>query len=236
MSTDQVPFRKEARLDFGAPVRLRAHLDTRSRETYVLDHGFTATQIGTGWWRDQGIELAFPSIDDDGTQRLTRADLFTMANDVKDDEDLLVFLWHVVAWGSGNSRRQNLQRIRNARARPEVLRRAFDAAREDGARHGYSTLVRSGGGVIPHLGPAFFSKFLYFAAPTNCLILDARVARSLYADGWNISPRAKSPDGPFSYNWYTDTYVSYCDLLQRWAGELHTEPDMIERALFDLGR
>ncbi len=45
--------------------------------------------------------------------------------------------------------------------------------------------------------------------------------------------------GQYSYNWYTDTYVSYCQLLDRWAreeSERHAStiwPDEIERALFE---
>jgi hypothetical protein len=94
--------------------------------------------------------------------------------------------------------------------------------------------------VIPALGPAFFTKFLYFAGvgegSTPCLILDARVAASLYEAGWTDLPRSARKNGySFSYNWYTDTYVSYCELLKRWA-DAHgpkTRPDEIERALFE---
>ena len=93
--------------------------------------------------------------------------------------------------------------------------------------------------MIPALGPAFFTKFLYFAGKgrgtTPCLILDARVASSLYEAGWTDLPHSARKNGySFSYNWYTDTYVSYCELLQGWA-DAHgskTRSDEIERALF----
>jgi len=80
------------------------------------------------------------------------------------------------------------------------------------------------------------ASFLYFAsegAQQRCLILDARVARSLFDLGWSIAPTY--PTKTFSYNWYTDTYVSYCELLSRWA-EVAGTADMFERALFDAGR
>lgn len=46
------------------------------------------------------------------------------------------------------------------------------------------------------------------------------------------------PTRTYSYNWYTATYVSYCELLERWAYQSGAEvtPDMFERALFDAGR
>jgi hypothetical protein len=64
------------------------------------------------------------------------------------------------------------------------------------------------------------------------------VARSLYDAGWNTLPRSLSVAGwTCSYNWYTVTYVSYVELLRRWAEEVSSNPpvapDEIERALFD---
>ena len=59
-----------------------------------------------------------------------------------------------------------------------------------------------------------------------------------YGGGWVTV----YPDGSFppnvsqvSYNWYTDTYVSYCSLLGTWAAASGpgVTPDMFERALFD---
>ncbi|WP_159081696.1 8-oxoguanine DNA glycosylase OGG fold protein [Nocardioides sediminis] len=105
----------------------------------------------------------------------------------------------------------------------------------------YSTLIKRGGGMIPWLGPAFFSKFLYFAnghretgdENARCLILDARVARSLYLAGWSMAPTYRSETGTFSYNWYTETYVSYCQVLEGWTAEVgRSTADMFERALF----
>lgn len=94
--------------------------------------------------------------------------------------------------------------------------------------------------MIPGLGPAFFTKVLYFASETTtgtrCLILDARVAANLYSAGWKTLPHR---GGNFSYNWFTTTYVDYCELLARWAEEASQElgttvwPDEIERTLFE---
>ena len=159
-----------------------------------------------------------------------------MADNVSDDDSLLCFLWHVLAWGSGTSRRNNDRRIASCKQHVPLLRDAFEASRSSEPRTAYGMLIRRGGAQIPHFGPAFFSKFLYFAndnSTPRCLILDARVARSLWNLGWSMAPKYRGHS--FSYNWYTDTYVSYCALLESWAAasEHKITADMFERALFD---
>ena len=201
-----------------------------------------------------------------GSTRLTRGDLFTAASGLprhpgaadgamaQDDADAyLNFVWHVLIWGSGSSTRNNRKRIasftdaEHGSARVALLARAAAAAQAGGAgsaRQAYEGLIRKGGGVIPGFGPAFFTKFLYFvgqgAAGHHSLILDARVASSLFDAGWTALPRQRSRGGwSYSRNWYTDTYASYCALLARWAAEATIElgapiaPDEIERALFE---
>jgi hypothetical protein len=239
-------FRKLPPPGFGSPVDLVELVRTKDRSEYILGHGFTRSDIKPEWWADEGIEIRFPSQSDNGL-RLTRGDLFAMGESLRQDsdDDMLNFVWHVLAWGSGDSRRNNRKRVNSckvdvASGEDSLLRRAFASARDGNPRAAYSSLIRPGGAVIEQFGPAFFSKFLYFASEGSsprCLILDARVARSLYGRGWSMAPTY--PDEKFTYNWYTDTYVGYCDLLARWtqkAGHGIT-PDMFERALFDaIGR
>lgn len=234
------------------------------RDRSVLAHGFTADELRPTWWADtvssEGLAtegsfaIALASTVD-GVPMLTRQALFEMAGrlDTSDDSAWLEFLWHVLSWGSGRSRRNNRKRIRSFadpawRAdRVAFLRLAAQHARDGDARAAYSGLIQRGGGKIPALGPAFFTKFLYFATANvtgeqaspadgrRCLILDARVARNLHAAGWTTLPHRGQN---FSANWYTETYVSYCDLLHRWATQqtqaLGTviAPDELERALF----
>lgn len=204
--------------------------------------GFSAKTLGPQWWKQRGVEIQFPT-KNEKEQVLTRGDLFRQADRVGDDEAMLQFLWHVLAWGSGTSRRNNSRRFSSCQ-QPEnvaLLRKAFEAARASQVEEAYSTLIKPGGGMIPWLGPAFFSKFLYFAnghrdtgdENARCLILDARVARSLDLAGWSMAPTYRSGTGNFSYNWYTDTYVSYCQLLEGWTAKVdNSTADMFERALF----
>ena len=233
------------------------------RDRSVLAHGFTEGELKPTWWTgalhsaglaDEGFTITVPSTAD-SVPKLTRGTLFDMATRLDVDSDgpeWLAFLWHVLAWGSGWSRRNNRERIHAftdpefRRERVSLLRDATKHARNGDPRGAYSALIRRGGGRIPGFGPAFFTKFLYFVSENvsaqegsadrrRCLIFDARVARHLHAAGWMTLPH-RGQD--FSANWYTDTYVSYCDLVHRWAAE-RTEgwghvvaPDEIERALF----
>ena len=227
-----------------------------SRDKTIVDHGFSAEELALPWWERElpahGFAQATVTTNPNrnGSTRLTRGELFAMAPASSgSDEDVATFLFHVLAWGSGTSHRQNRKRTASiadaseGATRINLLREAAAEVRRGGpeaARLAYSSLIRRGGGVIPGLGPAFFTKFLYFAGagkPTNpCLILDARVSKSLHGAGWDTLPRHRTKSGwSYSANWYTDTYVSYCETLSRWAAENNARPDEIERALFEGG-
>jgi len=234
---DGPAFSKLAPPGFTAPDALVELVLSKNRPDYVLKHGFTREEIKPVWWTGEGIEIGFPG-GDASKPRLTRDDLFTMGVGVGSDGDLLEFVWHVLAWGSGDSRRNNRKRVESCRANVGLIRDTLEAARAGKPRAAYGSLIRPGGAMILQFGPAFFSKFLYFASEgvtPRCLILDARVSSSMYRLGWSLG---RYPKKSFSYNWYTDTYVSYCALLQGWAEQAGhgVSPDMFERALFESGR
>ncbi|GAB2494838.1 hypothetical protein GCM10027030_30290 [Luteococcus sediminum] len=234
------------------PTYVAVTLGNRTRT--VLEHGFPRKQVGPEWWtrelHRQGLGQSVGTFEHGAEQRLTRANLFRLGTSAAmpnaSDDAVLEFLWHVLAWGTGPSQRGNRRRIA-AFATPEasaknlpLLRSALNFAATGDSHSAYSSLIRRGGGVIPCLGPAFFTKVLYFASETTtgtrCLILDARVAANLYSAGWKTLPHR---GGNFSYNWFTTTYVDYCELLARWAEEVSQElgttvwPDEIERTLFE---
>ena len=115
-------------------------------------------------------------------------------------------------------------------AAADALRAAAVKSRTD-PRAAFETLRPHGSPYITHLGPAFFTKYLYAAGAGHdahpCLILDSRVATALRRSGWDsLGTRG---------GWPAATYARYCDLLTRWAGEVGVRPDLIERWLFDTG-
>ncbi|RFZ63006.1 hypothetical protein DE4576_04945 [Mycobacterium marinum] len=83
----------------------------------------------------------------------------------------------------------------------------------------------------PNLGPAFFTKYLYFAGggqPQHpCAILDANVALALQKTcGWTSLPLK---------GWLASAYQRYATLLQMWVDE-HSRRDTLERWLFEEGK
>ena len=182
---------------------------------------------------------------DSGMGWLARGDVFRAADvDLGDPEGVSRLLWYSIAWGAGPNRRLCDKRMRSVRDdRSRVLAGLSEAVRlcttPEGVGSAYEVLCpRSRRNLIPYLGPAFATKFLYFAGAGaedhSALILDSVVANVLrFEIGWE----SLSPKGA----WPRETYIRYCDLLRRWASELSdshrtVSADEIERALFALGR
>jgi hypothetical protein len=103
-----------------------------------------------------------------------------------------------------------MEAIRADPAAGQVLAEAARLAQVDPAA-AYDSLRPNGKSRIAHLGPAFFTKYLYFAggpSPENpCLILDRVVANALAARGWTSLKTSA---------WPTATYSRYLDLISRW--------------------
>ncbi len=81
----------------------------------------------------------------------------------------------------------------------------------------------SGDGRLRWLGPAFGTKWLYFASTPRALILDRVVAawlRSHAGCRWNAVP------------WSASTYQAYLMQMDAWAAALGLEPDLIEQLIF----
>jgi len=125
---------------------------------------------------------------------------------------------------------------RDHRAATDLLVRAWKHVR-DGAdpQVCYEDLITSrGAGRIHGNGPAFASKFLYFAHGTRtlprCVILDRIVAGRLRDLG--VWPKAGD------HGWFPSTYAGYCDLMSRWAADASNRvgngvaADEVEYALF----
>jgi hypothetical protein len=197
-------------------------IPTAPRATAVAGQRIT---IRTSWWesrvRVRGLPGATPS-----TAELSRADVWRHADDV------FTLLWHALAWGSGRYLRQNGKRLAALAADVEGARSLLESAvvlSRTSPGDAYALLHPGRWNAIKHLGPSFFTKFLYFAgrgAPDHpSLILDSRVATSLRDEcGWKSMDRS----GP----WSPETYAGYCDLLRGWSREHDRAADEIELKLF----
>ncbi|GAA2559834.1 hypothetical protein GCM10010423_72610 [Streptomyces levis] len=197
--------------------------------------------VATHWWNTETAAAHLPGtpVTEPGVTELSRGDLFRDAANLDPgcEEELLRFLWRVLAWGSGMRLRLNRRRIRAVADNPSsavaALRQALQAARENPA-HAYEALRPEGRNAIAYLGPAFSTKVLYFAGggalDHPCVILDSQVAATL-RDICKWDSLGKG-------GWPTSTYVRYCALLDRWAREesrqlgRHIGTDEIERWLF----
>lgn len=112
----------------------------------------------------------------------------------------------------------------------ERLRNAAGALSREGAVEAYSTMVPGGKNYVPFMGPAYFTKFLFFMGYRNeCpgpkpLILDRRVATALRAGA--VMDLADSGWSASTY----EQYLAYCH------NEQPEDPKSVEKDLFERGR
>src|SRR5699024_5810406 len=116
--------------------------------------------LNTGWWNQRITDLpGGPVAEGAETAYISRGDLFSMAEAaLTSSEGALQLLWSTLAWGSGNSHRNNPRRISSVRADPqglgEILRQAAQASRTDPVDA--FNILRPNRTVIKYLGPNFF--------------------------------------------------------------------------------
>ncbi|MGW1467736.1 8-oxoguanine DNA glycosylase OGG fold protein [Streptomyces sp. NPDC002308] len=212
------------------------------RESYVLGQAvpfnpdrWIAGLPGGERWPDRLAGLPrtgrWPTVD--------RRTVFAAAAHATTPEGGRDLLLSALVWGTGInawgvSRRTRIFREndparldeRIALARAEVARGAPVAAYR---------VLNDPRGRVKRLGPAFFSKFLYFATADRPaggrwpLIIDRNVVRAL----GDLRPDEKWVVGD---RWNSATYARYLDLAHGWAERWGTAPDVVERKLFDHGR
>lgn len=175
-----------------------------------------------------------------GVTELSRRDVFELGARDMTPDNAFQLVYYSLAWGLGRKARNLNARLNglaeNQDKSAELLVDAWTAARNGvPAEDVYSILTTSrGAGRITWFGPAFSTKFLYFAqgagASPRYVILDEVVASSL-AEEWPGVPKA---------GWYPDSYGRYCTFISRWAelateqlnGERKVRADEIEYVLF----
>ncbi|MFI7547640.1 hypothetical protein [Actinoplanes sp. NPDC049599] len=207
----------------------------------------TPILVDIGWWNAQLVDLGLPGgpiigIREGRKAADDRADISRremLALDPNLPDATLRRLWYALAWGTGTKPRLGRKRLEWVAARMPTVREALESAASEAhqlPKVAYATLFpHDRRTAVKYLGPAFFTKFLYFSpgatASKQAPILDTRVARRLQTHhGWN-SLRTGG-------RWPAGTYDRYCRLLTRWAQEATTYqdrevwPDELEQWLF----
>lgn len=192
----------------------------------------------TRHWTDRWPHtlLPLPEALSNGPERrhISRSELFTMAGEVSSVESVLNFYVAVCAWGTG-TKAQRVARV----VKPlyedgalEALQRSFHAAQSTDPVEAYRRLNVVDMDRVKGFGPAFFTKWLYFAAYDNPdrneqsvpLILDAKVADAL---GWPHVTR----------RWPSSVYAQYlhtaAEINAAWSPS--SSRHIIEYALFKIG-
>lgn len=175
--------------------------------------------------------LGSEGMDAQGRKRLTRQDLFHLGEGIKTATDAVEFYVAVCSWGAGVQARDVYRRVPPL-THPEAAERLLRGIRaaqgpRGSALAGYRAFNSTDIAYLKGLGPAFFTKLLYFAAgePTvdqdgHPLILDQKVAKAI---GW-----------PAKTWWSTTEYQEYLELVDHARRLLVPVPraDCIEFALF----
>ncbi len=175
--------------------------------------------------------LGREGMDARGRKHLTREDLFRQGSRITTAADAIEFYVAVCSWGVGNKARDVYRRIeplKHPEAGDRLLHGITSVQGPNGsAVAGYQAFSNTDGSYLKGLGPAFFTKLLYFAAgqPTvnqdgHPLILDQKVAKAI---GW-----------PAKTWWSVQEYMDYLDLVEQTRRLLEPAPraDCIEYALF----
>ena len=234
MSGSGIPMEPTPLSDIHLPERAVNEITSANLDEWITNHRVT---VQRQWWASTLADagLADTVVGED----ITRGQIFRLAaRSATDPDAALTLLWNSLAWGSGNSIRNNKKRIASVAENPsrsaELLMEAARLSRTS-PKAAYELLYPRFKGAIGQLGPAFFTKYLYFAgsgeADYPCAILDENVARALHDTcGWKSLP--------IKGGWHPNAYERYCTRLGMWVDKHEgiTRRDMIERWLFEEGK
>lgn len=202
----------------------------------VLGHGF---RFRPTWWTPRvaqgwGDFLEQLPAWDRGYRLITRADVLAAATSHGLPQTLLAGY----VWGTGTSaflvgRRARVFRDNDVQRMDDSLQAIAADLSSGNTIEAYTSMLRGHPHNLKHLGPSFFTKFLYAAdarsgRPGRALILDQFVAVALKAvDGWDISR-----NGP----WDPATYSKWIDHAHSIATAEGVRADAVEMAYFNEGR
>lgn len=202
----------------------------------VLAHGFP---FRPAWWTARvpdGWGDFLEQLPDEGRgyRTITRAGLLDAATSHGLPQALLAGY----VWGTGSSaflvgRRARVFRDNDAERISDSLHAAAEMLTSGNTVEAYTAMLRGQPQYLKHLGPSFFTKFLYAAdardrQPGRALILDQFVAVALKAvDGWGISR-----NGP----WDPSTYSRWIDHAHSIGKVEGVRADAVEMAYFNHGK
>lgn len=208
----------------------------------VMNH---AVDVDADRWKRElatrGLPIAHGKLGGIGRVSVARKEIFDLGDQTPSVADAFQLFYYSLAWGLGTRAPRLHQRLNGLAAHQEKAGHQLASAWilvQDGAplRDAYRSLTTDrGAGRIPWFGPAFSTKFLYFAQGSSIdpqhVILDQVVSKNLRMDAWPQAPTA---------GWWPETYERYCKLLGRWAdqaaerlnGSRPVRADEIEMTLF----
>jgi hypothetical protein len=192
-----------------------------------------------------------------GDAAVSRANVVSAVADALRREAFREALVATYVWGKGKrgtpagSGPSTLHGILTAEGLDATLRATATALREHGAQHAYAVLR----GRVPGLGPAFFTKFLYFAGATvppadgpRPLILDSVLSARMRSIATVVGRKTgHDPDGTIAawvwadWDWTPHRYQIYLSFMHAAARQMtaargwpsHATPDLLEYALFN---
>jgi hypothetical protein len=173
-------------------------------------------------------------------KRISRGDVFELAGKADSTDGnwhlfLASYIWGQGTNGYGKARLERIVR----QTPPAQLSVVVDEARgrltTRGPLGAYAYLRGTGGAcTVPHWGPAFFTKLLYFAdtgsAPGSALILD-NLAATAVGEISGLRHFVNKRGG--SVRWTEYRYGVYLAWMNLAAAELDVAPDLLEYALFE---
>lgn len=149
--------------------------------------------------------------------RITREDVFRLSAHVETPAQALRCYVAACVWGTGTGGLGVVRRVRPLQSHDDAgerLLKAVTTLREDGAVAAYRSLRRGGDTYLKGLGPAFFTKVLYFAG------WDATVGpRPLILDRFVVSAFNEQAGLSWRTNWGWAPAVRSLPGHRRWLGE-----------------
>jgi hypothetical protein len=202
------------------------------QEPVSFDPDHWLDRLPERWMFDPLADLAYRQ--DWQNPKITRQDVFDLTRAVSTPREAIQCYVAICAWGAGPRARLVGRRVRVLRENKAVGERLLAGMLlAENPVAAYIEFRRGGTNRLLHLGPAFFTKIIYFAGYDvrvipNPLILDRYVAAAI-RDLADL-------DWPRTWNWTPWQYEQYLMLATDWASCWGTQADVVERTLFEHGK